>query len=144
MTDLTLTLRIDICFACLLKPLDSIFCATLYFCMRYYISNLFRPWNSKHSRPRDNGLYYEKFWAHAVFAKPQIVSITSFNEWHEGSQIEPAMSRESNSVQRFKSKGFKYEVYDKGPNQYLKLTRKWVTEFQNRTSNSSAKYASPL
>jgi glycoprotein endo-alpha-1,2-mannosidase len=41
-------------------------------------------------RPRLNGATYDALWAAAVAAKPDVVSITSFNEWGEGTQIEPA------------------------------------------------------
>jgi hypothetical protein len=29
-------------------------------------------------------------WQSALRASPQLVTITSYNEWHEGTQIEPA------------------------------------------------------
>ena len=41
-------------------------------------------------RPRRNGATYDALWAAALAAHPDIVSITSFNEWGEGTQIEPA------------------------------------------------------
>jgi glycoprotein endo-alpha-1,2-mannosidase len=42
---------------------------------------------------RRNGATYDALWAAAVAARPDIVSITSFNEWGEGTQIEPAAAR---------------------------------------------------
>jgi glycoprotein endo-alpha-1,2-mannosidase len=42
--------------------------------------------------PRQKGGTYDRFWAAAVAAHPDRVTITSFNEWHEGTQIEPARS----------------------------------------------------
>jgi hypothetical protein len=41
---------------------------------------------------RQNGAYYTKVWQGAVATKPDIISITSFNEWREGSMIEPSQS----------------------------------------------------
>ena len=40
--------------------------------------------------PRRNGATYDNLWAAAIAAHPDIVTITSFNEWGEGTQIEPA------------------------------------------------------
>ena len=45
------------------------------------------------TRPRRNGATYDALWAAALAARPDIVSITSFNEWGEGTQIEPARDR---------------------------------------------------
>jgi glycoprotein endo-alpha-1,2-mannosidase len=43
-------------------------------------------------RGRHNGETYDALWAAALEAKPDVVTITSFNEWGEGTQIEPAAS----------------------------------------------------
>ena len=41
-------------------------------------------------RPRQNGATYDLLWTAALAAHPDVVTITSFNEWGEGTQIEPA------------------------------------------------------
>ncbi|MGE5550555.1 MAG: hypothetical protein ACM3ZC_08495 [Bacteroidota bacterium] len=45
------------------------------------------------TKGRANGATYDTMWARAKAAAPDWVSITSFNEWHEGSQIEPARAK---------------------------------------------------
>jgi glycoprotein endo-alpha-1,2-mannosidase len=40
---------------------------------------------------RDNGQLYERLWSSAVAANPHWILITSWNEWHEGSEIEPSI-----------------------------------------------------
>ena len=59
-----------------------------------YNDSLIRPWNTHNSRSRGGaqGSYYSDMWLRAIAAKGDIVSITSFNEWGEGTQIEPCMS----------------------------------------------------
>jgi hypothetical protein len=44
-------------------------------------------------RTRENGATYDLLWTAALAAHPDVVSITSFNEWGEGTQIEPARAR---------------------------------------------------
>jgi hypothetical protein len=44
-------------------------------------------------RPRRNGATYDAMWRGAVKARADLVTITSYNEWHEGTQIEPARAR---------------------------------------------------
>jgi glycoprotein endo-alpha-1,2-mannosidase len=39
---------------------------------------------------RADGETYRSYWAAARLSKPQWILITSFNEWHEGSEIEPS------------------------------------------------------
>jgi hypothetical protein len=41
-------------------------------------------------RPRNNGDYYKRAWQVALDKNAQAVVITSWNEWFEGSQIEPS------------------------------------------------------
>lgn len=41
-------------------------------------------------RDRNDGRRYDHMWQSALRATPDIVTITSYNEWHEGTQIEPA------------------------------------------------------
>jgi len=40
---------------------------------------------------RDNGQLYKRLWSCAVAANPDWILITSWNEWHEGSEIEPSI-----------------------------------------------------
>ncbi|HEY2667689.1 MAG TPA: hypothetical protein VGK51_12700 [Actinomycetota bacterium] len=42
------------------------------------------------TRPRLGGATYDSMWAGAIAAAPEIITVTSYNEWHEGTQIEPA------------------------------------------------------
>jgi glycoprotein endo-alpha-1,2-mannosidase len=41
-------------------------------------------------QPRKRGARYDAMWERALRAQPGMVTITSYNEWHEGTQIEPA------------------------------------------------------
>ncbi len=41
-------------------------------------------------RGRANGKTYDRMWRRAIRAGADVVTITSYNEWHEGTQIEPA------------------------------------------------------
>lgn len=43
------------------------------------------------SAPRENGLLYRRLWEAAIAAGPDWLLITSWNEWHEGSEIEPSI-----------------------------------------------------
>lgn len=45
------------------------------------------------SRARDDGATYDNLWRAAIRAKPDGITITSFNEWGEGTQIEPAAAK---------------------------------------------------
>ena len=44
-------------------------------------------------KPRRGGATYDAMWQAALRAAPDLVTITSYNEWHEGTQIEPARAR---------------------------------------------------
>jgi hypothetical protein len=57
---------------------------------------------------RFDGKSYAVQWEEAIAAQPDWVLITSFNEWHEGSEIEPSVEH---------------------GHTYLWLTREWATRF---------------
>jgi len=92
-----------------------------------YVDTMVRPWNEVNTRSRgENAHYYDASWqaALAVAKEPNmaivvsIVSITSFNEWHEGTQIEPAVEKQTSS--------FTYEDYRPHTAQYfLERTMFW-------------------
>jgi hypothetical protein len=41
-------------------------------------------------RSRRNGGTYDAMWRGAIRARADVVTVTSYNEWHEGTQIEPS------------------------------------------------------
>jgi hypothetical protein len=51
-----------------------------------------RATGDKRSKPRRNGKTYDEMWRAALRAGADLVTITSYNEWNEGTQIEPASS----------------------------------------------------
>jgi hypothetical protein len=81
-----------------------------------------RPWNGANQRDREDGAYYERLAAAALAVRPPLVGLTSWNEWHEGTQIEPA--------QPAAAPGFTYHDYgDLGPRGYLELTARWTARY---------------
>src|SRR5262249_9135337 len=42
--------------------------------------------------PRRDGAMYEEGWRGAMASNPEWITITSWNEWFEGTQIEPSVS----------------------------------------------------
>lgn len=87
-----------------------------------YLDERIRPWNSKNTRDRNYGIYYDSMFQSLIDCKAKWAGITSFNEWHEGTQIEPAAS--------FMIYDYKYEDYEPlEPDYYLKRTRFWLEKF---------------
>jgi len=95
-----------------------------------YLDTRIRPWNTANTRLRDHGGYYDLMWAAAVRATPPFIGITSFNEWHEGTQIEMAVPK--------KIDGFMYNDYSPWPpDYYLTRTRHWVDIFRQYAERDS-------
>lgn len=76
-------------------------------------------------KSRRDGATYDAMWRGAIEAGADLVTVTSYNEWHEGTQIEPARSRAG------------YESYDgawglrgrAAEGAYLERTRLWTGRF---------------
>jgi hypothetical protein len=77
---------------------------------------------------RDKGRRYDEMWTAALNARPDIVTVTSYNEWHEGTQIEPASGGYD---------GAYGEVGAKAQRAYLERTAAWATRYR-LTSQSKA------
>ncbi|CAH1799318.1 unnamed protein product [Owenia fusiformis] len=90
-----------------------------------YIDEKIRPWNHQNTKDRKEGDYYLKEFDAAIAVEPPLISITSFNEWHEGSQIELAVPKIAGA--------FKYVDYlPHGPDFYLKLTEKSINKYKTK------------
>ena len=52
-------------------------------------------------KSRRGGLTYDSMWHAAIAAGADVITITSFNEWQEGTQIEPAAPPSQHGVSRY-------------------------------------------
>lgn len=90
-----------------------------------YLDARVRPWNGANTRDREHGRYYDAMFQAAIDSAPDLVAITSFNEWHEGTQIEPAVPH--------RARGRTYSDYAPlPPDHYLQRTRHWLSRFPQR------------
>ncbi|MDD4847252.1 MAG: glycoside hydrolase family 99 protein [Bacteroidales bacterium] len=86
-----------------------------------YSDTRIRPWNRHNQRERQKGKYYEEMFRAAAAVHPKIIGITSFNEWHEGTQIEPAIAK--------RIENFTYKDYEGLPPQfYINKTKELILE----------------
>jgi hypothetical protein len=84
------------------------------------------------------GARYDALWRAALAASADVVSITSWNEWHEGTQIEPA------KPYCFPSDGFCSPGYDgvysrfgtAAQTAYMDRTASWSADFRARRAGS--------
>jgi glycoprotein endo-alpha-1,2-mannosidase len=98
-------------------------------------------------KQRHNGRTYDAMWRSAIQTHADRVTITSFNEWHEGTQIEPAAAPGRRGSYRYLSyngawgqKGVSAEYA------YLNRTLYWSNVFRNTVPsqlNSKASKSPP-
>lgn len=97
-----------------------------------YADDRIRPWNKKNFRAREAGKYYDAMFKKAIAVAPTFIGVTSFNEWHEGTQIEPAIEKQVGD----------YKYLDYSPlaaDYYLKRTHYWSERFQQSLNIRSVK-----
>jgi len=91
-----------------------------------YIDTRIRPWNDGNTRDREEGAYYDRSFGAAIAVGPEVIGITSFNEWHEGTQIEPAAPKTVGD--------YTYQDYSpRKPAWYLDRTAHWVRRYEGAT-----------
>ena len=82
-----------------------------------------RPWNRLTARERKSGAYYQEGFRRArERSRGGMVSITSFNEWGEGTQIEPAVPKVAASSRTY------VDYSPQRPDFYLQLSREMAEE----------------
>jgi glycosyl hydrolase family 99 len=82
-------------------------------------------------RDRRAGARYDAMWRRAIAAAADVVTVTSYNEWHEGTQIEPA-----------RAVGRPYASYDgayglrgkAAESAYLRRTAWWASRYASRNA----------
>jgi glycoprotein endo-alpha-1,2-mannosidase len=93
-----------------------------------------------HVTPRRDGRTYDEMWRAAIAAHADRITITSYNEWHEGTQIEPASPAGSRMLAISPTVPQRYETYDgayglrgrEAARAYLERTAYWVKRYSRR------------
>ena len=106
-----------------------------------YVDTKVRPWNGATTRSRASGEYYDRAFSTALEVRAPILGITSYNEWHEGTQLEPAARLEEVAqdplaqgyteefAEQIRKGTFGYQDYGPlVPDAYLVQTTRWVAE----------------
>jgi len=88
-----------------------------------YDDERIRPWNAANTRDRQQGAYFEHQFSAAVESHADMISITSFNEWHEGTQVEEAVPKQTSSGRQY------FDYSPAGADFYLKLSHKWTSVY---------------
>ena len=82
-------------------------------------------------RSRRAGATYDGMWRAAIAADPDRITITSYNEWHEGTQIEPARRRAPTIYGEYASYEGAYGLTGKAAERaYLVRTAHWTATFR--------------
>jgi hypothetical protein len=82
-------------------------------------------------KPRRQGATYDAMWRAAIAAHADRITITSYNEWHEGTQIEPAAPPSRHGAYRYLSYDGAWGLHGvAAETAYLKRTRYWSDVFR--------------
>ena len=80
-------------------------------------------------KPRRDGARYDAMWRGALRSRADLITITSYNEWHEGTQIEPARAGISGYESYEGAWGLSGRAAERA---YLERTAYWVQRFTRR------------
>jgi hypothetical protein len=83
-------------------------------------------------RPRRDGRTYDAQWCAALRASPDFVTIASYNEWHEGTQIEPASATPPGPHGMYRTYSGAYRLRGEASERaYLKRTADWAKRYRS-------------
>ena len=77
-------------------------------------------------KPRRHGATYDAMWRGAIRARPDLITVTSYNEWHEGTQIEPARGARHGYASYDGAWGLRGAAAERS---YLDRTAYWTARF---------------
>ena len=81
-------------------------------------------------KPRRGGFTYDSMWHAAIRSGADAVTITSFNEWQEGTQIEPAAPPDWRGLYRYASYNGAWGLTGRAAEAaYLDRTAFWISRF---------------
>ncbi len=86
---------------------------------------------SGRQKSREDGKRYDSMWEYAIDSGSQWVTVTSFNEWHEGTQIEPATSQANQQDIYLNYEGAYNKSGTAARHAYLDRTEHWVGIFKD-------------
>jgi glycoprotein endo-alpha-1,2-mannosidase len=82
-------------------------------------------------KPRRDGATYDSMWKMAIASGADRITITSFNEWHEGTQIEPAAPAQRRGRYRYLSYDGAWGLHGvAAESAYLTRTTYWSDVFR--------------
>ena len=86
------------------------------------------------TRPRRDGKTYDAMWQAATTSNADLVTVTSYNEWNEGSQIEPAAPAVAAAKGRYQDYDGAWGLHGgQAAGAYLARTALWVQRFDLQT-----------
>ena len=91
---------------------------------------------------RSNGSTYDGGWSALIARRPEWISVVSFNEWHETSQIEPARPLSYGAFRYLDYVGAYGLRGSAASNAYITRTALWADRFKGKVRQPSAS-ASP-
>ena len=97
--------------------------------------NAFRATGDERIRSRRNGRTYDNMWRAAIAARPDRITITSYNEWHEGTQIEPAKKHPPELYDAYANYEGAYGKYGVASERaYINRTTYWTRSYRLATA----------
>ena len=106
-----------------------------------YLDDRAVPGNTTPTLDRGNGATYDQEWNNALNPAtgglPSWVSVTSFNEWHEGSTLEPARGSPPAGAGYLTYNGAYGKTGAAAETAYLDRTAYWAGEFEARRGGTS-------